>query len=284
MKIRLKGFLCIVILLAMVASIVPKQFINASNEEDMGSQESLREYLSEVGTPPEVVDKLSDTAVNNIYAQLIEQAGEGMVVEFGDYEEQVFPISDTSNSGNQLFGSISSDTLKLSITWYNLKQGNVIRQVDAYANYCWLRNPFYCRTDSLTFNWNSDLFSLSSFNSYDLLTGPTQYYLTNQQTRPSQANIGGVGWYAKLGIYAVGMGEWGGNPNHVEGGATLRFIPRIPINTSSATTGQFTMNYVHNKGGIGTSISFNLTGASVGISAKGSYDDAATTSLFSSYK
>jgi len=284
MKKRIKGFLGIVLLLAMVAAIMPKQLVNASNEEDMGLQESSREYLIEVGTPPEVVDKLSDTAVNNIYTQLIEQAGEGMVVEFGDYGEQVFPISDTSNPGVQLFSTISSDTLKLSITWYNLKQGNIITQVDAYANYCWLSNPFFCRTDSLIFNWNSDLFSLSSFYSYDLLVGPTQYYLTNQQTRPSQANIGGVGWYAELGIYAVGMGEWGGNPNHVEGGATLRFIPRYTITTSSGITGQFAMSYVHNKGGIGTSVNFSFSGASIGISATGSYDDAATTSSYYSSK
>lgn len=194
----------------------------------------------------------------------------------------VYLTESETGLGAQPYGDISPNSLSLSIVSGEIcrKDTNIITGVLVLIEWVWLNGkPTMRKTDSISVNWDSSLFYLSSdgFCSQDKwrLVGIDSWVISKEYNRPAESNQGGIGYYTKLTS----------DPNFrtAVGGDTLIILePCSPMYSTSNPEHEtsINVNYVHNRSIVIPSFSFSKNGTAVAIDKHLASDSASATANF----
>lgn len=194
----------------------------------------------------------------------------------------VYLTESETGLGAQPYGDISPNSLSLSIVSGEIcrKDTNIITGVLVLIEWVWLNGkPTMRKTDSISVNWDSSLFYLSSdgFCSQDKwrLVGIDSWVISKEYTGPAEANQGGIGCYTKLTSDPNFRTEVGGDTLIVLGlNAPMYSVSNPKYGTS------INVNYVHNRSVVVPTLSFTKTGTTVGIKTIWMSDSTSATANF----
>lgn len=220
------------------------------------------EELQKKGFPTEYLDALTD----DFLLKLCNELGDNDVdiLSFG-----IQHLKETSSTTTvQPYGNISDDDMDLyalAAAIYS-KGTNKISGVLVTVSWEWKNaKPFFRLNDSISINWDSSVFYLSSNGFYSRdkwrLTGINDAWVTTAEyTNPALSNQGGVGYYTDL--------HYDSSFNTDPGGDTMLVLaPCSPMYRGSNNGTSINVNYVHNKILLTPSLSFSKSGPSVNITS-----------------
>ena len=246
--------------------------------------QDMKDKLVSEGLPNSYLQRLTDSHIESLYKDSFEY-------DFSYTEETVYMNDDTEvekdDSAIVPHGHIDESMFKMQISKNTyLSSNNRVSKVNIVVYYEWVKNPMNKRTDGITVNWDSSIFTFEagSFYSYDkVLIHGVESKKLNESTVPDLAQQGGIGYSAVLGVHVDSSTPMG----WARGTATFNILPTNPIYQSSSAEGgavtSINVNYVHDKTPIFGSISFSYAGMGVTINAP-IFNDNSSASLNFYYK
>lgn len=235
-------------------------------------------YLVKVGFPATYLDSLSEDMILRIYETVADK-------DVYAIETKTMYLPET-NCSISTYGSISEYSLHLDILSAEIcqKGTTTITSVMVAASWDWgYSKPFVRKTDALTINWDSSIFSFSEnsfllqekFKNYNSDGSQTDWKVLQEYSRPEEHSQGGVGFTTQLSKF-----------NDFVGGNVLFLVePKIRMRVKSTneqgSSTNFNINYIHDRSITGLSYSFPIAGGNIGIQpSRNSYDKAADSSTF----
>ncbi len=149
-------------------------------------------------------------------------------------------------------------------------------EVSFKHNYEWTPGrPTIAKKDAIAINWDSNIWSYSSFTHTDYSDRKTPYYT---YTSPAETNQGGIGYFAHLDPEG----------SHLIGDTTITLLPaKTPLYPASSGESHFTSainaNYVHDRNLLPLGLSFSYKGMGISINST-SGTDSTSDSYVGYYK
>lgn len=262
MKRRLKGLICLILCLSLS---VPA-FALTENDTDKIS------YLSDRGFPIELLEILQPEDLNELYLGV----KNGTILYGGTATQKLSePGSIVPHATRDI------DYLNLGIT-HTFNMGSSgdgapkIESVGMYINYEWTNGrPAVTRTDTITVNWDEDLFYATAFSATSAaFLKDGGYVEIDSWSNPSKLTQGGLGYLAELSY------NLGGVESHV-GYANFDLKPRMPIYYGDDLNTPVEVEYVHCNDLGEVTVGFNIGVFSISGNISGDTESIATNTDFS---
>ncbi len=229
--------------------------------------DDMRKILIEKFVPESYLDGLPDERVESLYYDLRDE-----VTGFGG--TNISTLNETKDEPSiETKGSIPSDDMTFSVTKvfvYNNSSTKHIKEIQIFVEYDWIHIPIWLKTDAVTVNWDSNVFTFKSgsFYSYSNNTGTylSQFYETNfELDNPTILEQGGLGYDTEL-AYLLAHGQQP-KPQNCFGRASFVLLPRVnPMyekSTGNFLTTSINAQYRHNRNPFVGSVGFSIKGVSV---------------------
>ena len=267
----IKKFICII----MVSIMIFTSF-SISSFAVNPTQEEMRNYLSEIGTPDPVVASYDDATVEMIYSRLY-----GKNVAFSNIETKSYSVPNSSPVST--YGTIDSDDFYITMMYYNELDTSIpgmhkVTALTVFMVYNWSNVPLIKKYDPVAINWDSSLFAYKA-NSFTVEFNHTIGSLHQQYGSSSVVSIldqGGLGFEVDLfsSVYP--------NLTSLSGRATFTLLPKQTIysygSTGNSSVTTINTNYTHNNDTnnfFGFRFSVSVAGI-IGIEYEGEADIMAT--------
>lgn len=184
----------------------------------------------------------------------------------------------------ETYDNIPTAQLEMKMATFDRVSNDKVTAVIVELTYKWIKAPFFTLTDAMTFNWDGTLFALGGFyaeSGYDTrdVANRYQWRQTDYVDRPAKGAEGGIGWYLKTGLGAVGSTVTVDSNNR--GAASIYLVPKNTIYTSTSLKSTMFFNYAHQIVGANISLGLSQDGPSAGVDfAGGKYDEASTYIIY----
>ena len=220
------------------------------------STQIMVSLLREKGFSDDFLDRRTDIQLRELY----ERCKNNEVV-FGGSEISYLKIN--SNGGVSPTGIIPDYDMILEISpLYDVGSdrygNNTYEKCWVYVYYEWTPGrPTIAKKDAIAINWDSNIWSYSSFTHTDYSDRKTPYYT---YTSPAETNQGGIGYFAHLDPEG----------SHLIGDTTITLLPaKTPLYPASSGESHFTSainaNYVHDRNLLPLGLSFSYKGMGISI-------------------